>query len=364
VSGNGNNQNPDTLPAEGQDKKKLPPPQVVVDQNTDLFLNSDAFAQLYRAASMLAASEMVPSRFRNKPADVAAAMEWAHRHRMGYLEAMQIIYPVKGQIGVEGKGLIAMINASGKIIGRLKFEHDGDNPKDKGYRCRANATFKGDDEPTYGPWITWDMVENEGWEKDGKTQDGKIIRSKWKTMPELMFMYRAAAFWSRPHMSEVVLGMRLVEEAEEIATVDRTGQKLEVVDKKDSEEAVKPAETKLASILKEKAQALNGDPGPSEEPEVVDVEPEVPGQPVLVSDKEVAQLRRSLQGANIMEERFIERMKVESLEEIPADRFEEALQVMEKMLEEDIEAGLKAGTNSNPPKVSRQPQDQAPMFAE
>jgi len=364
VSGNGNNKTPDNPPAEGQDKKKTPPPPVVVGKDTDLFLNSRAFGQLQRAATMLANSEMVPSRFRGKVADVAAAMEWAHRHRMGYLEAMQIIYPVKGQIGVEGKGLIAMINASGKIQGRLRFECDGDNPKDKSYRCRAYCTFKGDDKPTYGPWITWDMVENEGWDKDGRTQDGKIIRSKWKTMPELMFMYRAAAFWSRPHMSEVVLGMRLVEEAEEIAAIDRTGQKLEVVDKKDPEEPEKPAESKLNSILKEKAEALKGDQDSTEEPEVVDVEPEILTEPAKISDQEVAQLRRSLKGSNIPEERFIKRLKVRCLEEIPTERFEEALQVMEKMLEEDIEAGLKAGTKTAPPKGNLPPQDQAPMFGE
>jgi len=177
-------------------------------------------------------------------------------------------------------------------------------------------------------------------------------------------MYRAAAFWSRPHMSEVVLGMRLVEEAEEIAAIDRTGQKLEVVDKKDPEEPEKPAESKLNSILKEKAEALKGDQDSTEEPEVVDVEPEILTEPAKISDQEVAQLRRSLKGSNIPEERFIKRLKVRCLEEIPTERFEEALQVMEKMLEEDIEAGLKAGTKTAPPKGNLPPQDQAPMFGE
>jgi hypothetical protein len=48
------------------------------------------------------------------------------------------------------------------------------------------------------------MVKKEGWlDKPG---------SKWKTMPELMFQYRSAAFFGRLHCPEILMGMQTLEE--------------------------------------------------------------------------------------------------------------------------------------------------------
>jgi hypothetical protein len=52
------------------------------------------------------------------------------------------------------------------------------------------------------------MVKEENWlSKPG---------SKWKTMPELMFHYRAAAFFGRLYASDILMGMHTVEEIQDI----------------------------------------------------------------------------------------------------------------------------------------------------
>jgi hypothetical protein len=49
------------------------------------------------------------------------------------------------------------------------------------------------------------MAKADGWyQKEG---------SKWKTLPQLMLMYRAAAFFSRTFCPELSLGMQTVDEA-------------------------------------------------------------------------------------------------------------------------------------------------------
>ena len=48
------------------------------------------------------------------------------------------------------------------------------------------------------------MAKAEGW----YTKNG----SKWKTMPEQMLQYRAAAFWTRAYAPEIALGMHTAEE--------------------------------------------------------------------------------------------------------------------------------------------------------
>ncbi|MGK3945742.1 hypothetical protein ABK046_46285, partial [Streptomyces caeruleatus] len=56
------------------------------------------------------------------------------------------------------------------------------------------------------------MAKAEGW----STKSG----SKWKTMPELMLMYRAAAFLIRAYAPEISMGLRTDDEI--IDTVDAT----------------------------------------------------------------------------------------------------------------------------------------------
>jgi hypothetical protein len=59
------------------------------------------------------------------------------------------------------------------------------------------------------------MVKAEGWYDKGG--------SKWKTLPELMFMYRSASYFSNVHCPETKLGMATVEELRDIVPMDKQG---------------------------------------------------------------------------------------------------------------------------------------------
>jgi hypothetical protein len=51
------------------------------------------------------------------------------------------------------------------------------------------------------------VVKAEGWHsKNG---------SKWNTMPDQMFVYRAAAFWQRAYAPEISMGLQTAEESED-----------------------------------------------------------------------------------------------------------------------------------------------------
>jgi hypothetical protein len=58
------------------------------------------------------------------------------------------------------------------------------------------------------------MAKAEGW----VTKAG----SKWKTMSELMLMYRAASFFGRLYAPEVLMGMHSVEEIQDAEIVSTT----------------------------------------------------------------------------------------------------------------------------------------------
>jgi hypothetical protein len=120
--------------------------------------------------------------------------------------------------------LTATFNACGDFS-KIRYEwKNQDKVNDAEYGCRAHATEKATGEVLYGPWITWKVVRAEKWDaKDG---------SKWKTIPELMFMYRAAAWFINTHCPEISMGIRTTDEIEDIENAkDITGSS-EIIERK------------------------------------------------------------------------------------------------------------------------------------
>ena len=165
------------------------------------------FNILLRKAKGYAQSTLVPKAYQGNVANVLIAMQIANRIGADELMVMQNLHIVQGRPSWSSSFLIATVNACGRFT-PMRFEVEGRDPKDKAYRVRAYAEDKASGERCIGAWITWDMVRAEGWESKAG--------SKWKTMPEQMFMYRAAGFWARVYAPEVSMGILTREEAEDV----------------------------------------------------------------------------------------------------------------------------------------------------
>jgi hypothetical protein len=169
---------------------------------------------LWRLAQMYAGSKMVPEHYREKPNDCFIACQMAFRLRVDPFAYMQASYVVKGKPGIEAKLAVAMLNTSGHIVGRIRYEEERDDKKVM-TACTAYAFDKETGEKVEAR-IPWSMVVAEGWlNKDG---------SKWKTMPDIMFHYRSATFLIRQYYPEVMMGMRTVDELEDITEGQATGE--------------------------------------------------------------------------------------------------------------------------------------------
>ena len=171
------------------------------------FADSESFVNAQRVAKALACSSLVPETYRDNLPNVLIALEVASRIGASPLAVMQSLYIVHGRPSWSASFLIATVNACGRFT-PLRFESLGDDPAKDDYRVRAVAKDKDSGEVCEGPWITWAMVKGEGW----STKNG----SKWKTMPALMFMYRAAAFWTRVYAPELSLGIQTQEEVTDV----------------------------------------------------------------------------------------------------------------------------------------------------
>lgn len=169
---------------------------------TSPFSSERAFVAAQRMANALASSSLVPKEYRGSVANCLIAMELASRIGVSVLATMQNLAIIQGKPSWSSQFLIATVNASGRFT-PIRFEWGGEAGKDS-WACRAHAADKATGEMCVGTWITWLMAKKEGW----TTKNG----SKWQTMPEQMFQYRAAAFWTRVFCPEISIGFHTTEE--------------------------------------------------------------------------------------------------------------------------------------------------------
>lgn len=188
-----------------ENKKEL----TITQSETTLsvFSGEENFKNAMQMATQLAKSDMIPTIYKNKPENCIIALELSNRLKLSPFLVMQNMYIVQGKPSWSSSFIISCINGSGRFAGPLKFEMDAGRTK-----CRAYATEKISGEKLVGPLITMEMAHAEGWlGKNG---------SKWKTMPELMLRYRAAAFFGRLYCPEIINGMLTDDEAQDIRPLE------------------------------------------------------------------------------------------------------------------------------------------------
>lgn len=232
------------------------PAQVQPEQNASA-LAERMFGLVQREAKAWASADMVPDSYRGNVANCIIAIDAARRLNISPLQVMQHLYVVHGKPGWSSTFLIGAVNASGKFS-PLRYETRGEEGKPD-FAMRAHAVEKATGEVLHGTWITAAMVTAEGWSKKSG--------SKWLTMPEQMYRYRAAAFWQRAYAPEISMGFLTAEEVADIAqataptgtTTIRLSPAQMARAKKDlseNPEAVEDLRTKAAGIAMDQAAEL------------------------------------------------------------------------------------------------------------
>ncbi|MDR0672893.1 MAG: hypothetical protein LBF93_04350 [Zoogloeaceae bacterium] len=166
------------------------------------FGSLQSFELMQRVAKAFAMSDLAPKQYQGNLGNCMIALDMAQRIGANPLQVMQNLYIVHGSPGWSSKFLIATINASGRYSS-LRYEWKGEAGTPE-FGCRAWAVERESGHRLDGIWVTWEMVKKEGWAgKNG---------SKWLTMPDQMFIYRAATFWQRAYAPEIGMGLQTAEE--------------------------------------------------------------------------------------------------------------------------------------------------------
>ena len=250
----------------------MPVQQQVVNNNMSVnFFNPAQFDTAQRMSKMFAASKLVPNMYQKDEiykelqknnarlpkeqqldtktlyanatteatANCMIALDVATRIGASPLMIMQNLVIIYGRPSWSSKFLIATVNTCGRFeplkykfiekgkVGKLNIteyvwdratnskkpvtrEFDGSKIMD--IECIAYTTAKGSTEVLESSPISIRMAIDEGW----YTKNG----SKWQTMPKQMLMYRAASFWTSAYAPEISMGLRTVEEAEDVEYVE------------------------------------------------------------------------------------------------------------------------------------------------
>jgi hypothetical protein len=187
---------PITAPVEQQSLNVVP--------SVPVFADKQIFEHSQRVAKMLTMSSLVPKEYQNNIPNIMIALEMANRIGASPLMVMQNLNIIQGRPSWSSQFIISALNSC-KRFSPLRFKMEGEGDE---YGCTAWAKDHSG-EILEGPKVTWKMAKDEGWSTKGG--------SKWKTMPELMFRYRAAAFFGRLYAPDVLMGMGTADEAEDIA---------------------------------------------------------------------------------------------------------------------------------------------------
>ena len=168
------------------------------------FQSAEGFELLQRQAKMFCGSSLVPQQFQGEQnfGNAIIALEMAQRMNASPLMVMQNLYIVYGNPGWSSKFLIATFNQCGRFEA-IKYKETGKKGTDS-QGIIAYTREKGSDEIIQGPEVTILIAKQEGWyDKKG---------SKWKTMPDQMLRYRAAAWLIRTTAPEISMDLQTTDE--------------------------------------------------------------------------------------------------------------------------------------------------------
>jgi hypothetical protein len=177
--------------------------------NGSAFSGIQAFEDAQRMAKSLASSTLVPPQFQGQQgfANCLVALEISHRMKMSPFVVVQNLHIIHGRPSWSSQFIIGLVNGCGRFS-PLRYDITG---KGDTLACAALATEHATGEELRGPEVTMAMAKKEGW----ATKSG----SKWQTMPELMIRYRAAAFWGRLYIPELLVGIQTQEEVLDVEPV-------------------------------------------------------------------------------------------------------------------------------------------------
>ena len=181
--------------------------QLAKSDNTSFLTDAKSFEHTWRVATAFASSKMIPSHFQGKPEDCMVALMMAQQLEVNPILALQNLQVIHGNVGFNSSFAIALANDRGNFKEPITWTSKGEGDN---LAVTAHTILKTGKEISIT--VGMDTARKEGWTKN----------PKYTSMPELMLRNRAATFFGRQYIPDLLLGVQTSEEVVDIQPLDVT----------------------------------------------------------------------------------------------------------------------------------------------
>ena len=181
-----------------------------VEGESSIYKNTDSFEFAQRQAKSLCESNLVPKGYQGQQGlpNCLVALEMSKRMNLSPLTVMQNLNIIHGRPTWSAQFI------SSQIMGCGRFENFDYLVKGEGETLEVQCIAKrvADQKLIKGTAVSMKMARLEGWTKN----------PKYSSMPELMLRNRAATFFGRQYIPDLLLGVQTSEEVVDIQPLDVT----------------------------------------------------------------------------------------------------------------------------------------------
>lgn len=175
------------------------------DYGVRQFVQGDNMAKMTMLAEQMAGGRAtVPKHLQGNVADCLAIVMQAMQWNMNHYAVGQKTHLVNGILGYEAQLVNAVIQNSGAIRGSFHYEFQGEG---QNVRCRVGAVLRGEDEVTWGQWLSAASVQ---------TKNSPL----WKTNPAQQLGYLQVKNWGRAYCPGAILGVYSTDELVDLSGTD------------------------------------------------------------------------------------------------------------------------------------------------
>ena len=183
--------------------------QLAQTQKPTFSLAPSSLQEAMDFANMLSKSNLVPKDYQGNPSNCIIAMQWGMEIGLQPLQAMQSIAVINGRPAIWGDAMLALVRGSGQ----LEYIHE--DPTDDG--CTVRIKRKGEPE-----------AERTFTKEDAKKAGLSGKQGPWTQYPKRMMQLRARAFALRDVFPDVLRGVFIAEEAQDMPAEKHMGTADEV----------------------------------------------------------------------------------------------------------------------------------------
>ena len=181
------------------------------DGESSIYQTTESFEFAQRQAKSLCQSQLVPTQYQgqNGLSNCLVALEMSKRMNLSPLTVMQNLNVIHGKPTWSAQFI------SSQIIGCGRFKNFDYivTGKDDSLSVQCQAIRLEDNKLVKGTAVSMKMAQKEGWTAKNK---------KYQSMPELMLRNRAATFFGRQYIPDLLLGVQTSEEVVDIEPINVT----------------------------------------------------------------------------------------------------------------------------------------------